>query len=76
MGAITYHESSYPTEFPRDGERTLEIVTFDNMVELRIGATGDERMNNSRVSVLLTKAQAAALITDLQRAADYVFGAG
>jgi len=74
MGALIYHEASYPTEFPRDGKRTLEIVTFDNAVYVRISATGDERMNNQRVAVSLTKAQAAALIIDLQSATDYVFG--
>lgn len=74
MGALTFHEETYPTEHPQTTTRTLEVATFDNAVEIRISAAGAERLNNQRVAVTLTKNQAAALITDLQRAADHVFG--
>lgn len=74
MGALTFHEQHYPSEFPSGALRSFEVTTFDGKVELRIGAIDGERMNNGRVGVALTKTQAAALINDLQRAADYVFG--
>lgn len=73
MGAQTYHEANYPTEWPDTASRTLEVVTFNNHIDLRIGAVGDERPMNGRTSVILTKAQAQALITDLQSAVDYTY---
>lgn len=74
MGALTYHEENYPTEWPTDTTRTLEIVTFNGNVEIRIGAAGDETPKNGRTSAILTKAETLVLIADLQRAADYLAG--
>ena len=74
MGALTFHEHDYSTEHPTADQRTLEVTTFDNCVEIRIYQAGDERMHNQRVSVILTKTQAKKLVADLASAADYVFG--
>lgn len=74
MGSNNYHTANYPTEYPKDAHRMLEVTTFDNLVEVRIYKAGDEKLYNQRVAVSLTKAQAYALIEDLRRAADYVFG--
>jgi hypothetical protein len=74
MGALTYHEDHYATDWPEGEKRALEIVTFDNKIEIRIGAAGAEAPRNRRTSVILTKQEAAALQEDLQRATDYVYG--
>ena len=73
MGATTYHESTYPTEWPDGATRTMEVATYNNRIEIRIGAAGNEQARNDRTSVVLTKTQVEALINDLQRAAGYVF---
>lgn len=74
MGALTFHDHTYPTEHPANGRRTLEVTTFDNRVELRISALAGEESRNRRFSVILTKTEAAALIEDLSRATEYVYG--
>lgn len=73
MGALIYHEKPYGTEHPQSARRTLEVATFDNAVDIRISAVDGERLHNGRLSVILSKQEAAALIADLQRAADYLY---
>lgn len=74
MGALTHHEKSYPTEWPSDASRTLEITTFNNCIDIRISSAGNEIAKNGRTAVILTKQQAQELIADLQSATDYLSG--